>query len=80
MIFFIGWFYIVCTKLIPPTGVQDIFHTDREVWNLDTNGVYSSKWRKSDSRCVLLTLQYSFNSARSKYRGTGAGNDEKNRL
>ena len=66
--------------LLVQIAVEDIFHTDREAWNLDTNGVCSSKWRKSDSRCVLLTLQYSFNSARSKYRGTGAGNSEKNRL
>ena len=29
---------------------------------------------------VGLTLSYSINATRSKYRGTGAGNDEKNRL
>ena len=29
---------------------------------------------------VGLTLSYSFNVSNSKYRGTGAGNDEKNRL
>lgn len=29
---------------------------------------------------VGLTLSYSFNATRSKYRGTGAGNDEKNRF
>ena len=66
--------------LLVKVAIQDIFHTNREAWNLDTNGVYSSKWRKSDSRCMLLTFQYSFNSVRSKYRGTGAGNDEKSRL
>ena len=32
------------------------------------------------SQCVGLTLSYNFNAASSKYRGTGAGNDEKNRL
>ena len=32
------------------------------------------------SQCIGLTLSYNFNVARSKYRGTGAGNDEKNRL
>ena len=29
---------------------------------------------------VGLTLSYNFNATRSKYKGTGAGNDEKNRL
>jgi hypothetical protein len=66
--------------LLVKVAIQDIFHTGREAWNLDTNGVYSSKWRKSDSCCILLTFQYSFNSTRSKYRGTGAGNSEKSRL
>ena len=32
------------------------------------------------TQCVGLTLSYNFNAASSKYRGTGAGNDEKNRL
>jgi hypothetical protein len=29
---------------------------------------------------IGLTLSYSFNATRSKYRGTGAGNEERNRL
>ena len=32
------------------------------------------------SQCVGLTLSYNFNVSRSKYKGSGAGNDEKNRL
>ena len=27
-----------------------------------------------------MALQYNFNAIRSKYKGTGAGNDKKNRL
>jgi hypothetical protein len=34
----------------------------------------------SYTQCVGLTLSYNFNVVGSKYRGTGAGNDEKNRL
>ena len=33
-----------------------------------------------DSRCVSVTLRYRFNTTDSKYRGKGAGNEEKNRL
>ena len=33
-----------------------------------------------DSRCVQLSLRYRFNVVPSKYKGTGAGNAEKNRL
>ena len=32
------------------------------------------------TQCVGLTLSYNFNAASSKYKGTGAGNDEKGRL
>lgn len=34
----------------------------------------------SDSRFVSITVNYTFNTARSKYKGTGAGNAEKSRL
>ena len=32
------------------------------------------------TQCVGLTLSYNFNASGSKYKGTGAGNDEKSRL
>lgn len=38
------------------------------------------KWNYSDTRSVRLTVRYKFNSARSKYSGTGAANEELNRL
>ena len=34
----------------------------------------------SYTQCVGLTLSYNFNVSNSKYKGTGAGNEEKNRL
>ncbi|MBQ6548424.1 MAG: hypothetical protein IJL82_00655 [Prevotella sp.] len=36
--------------------------------------------RSKKNQCVGLTLSYSFNVSGSKYKGSGAGNDEKNRL
>ena len=38
------------------------------------------KTEDNDSRCVTLSLRYRFNVTPSKYKGTGAGNAEKNRL
>jgi hypothetical protein len=32
------------------------------------------------TQAIGLSLQYNFNATRSKYKGTGAGNAEKNRL
>ncbi len=38
------------------------------------------KWNYSDTRSVRLIIRYSFNTARSKYKGKGAGITERNRL
>ena len=38
------------------------------------------KWNYNDSRQVRLRVSYRFNASRSKYKGTGAGMDEKARL
>ena len=40
--------------------------------------MYDKSW--SDTRSVTLTVRYKFNTARGKYRGTGAGHDAKGRM
>lgn len=40
----------------------------------------NSRNNYSDTRKIQVTLRYFFNMARNKYKGTGAGNDEKKRL
>ena len=44
------------------------------------NRMTFTKTEDNDSRFVSLSLRYRFNVTPSKYRGTGAGNAEKNRL
>ena len=51
----------------------------------DGNLVYNHQvklWQGNyyDRRQFVATIRYKFNTTRSKYKGTGAGNDEKNRL
>ena len=51
----------------------------------DGNLVYNHQvklWQGNyyDRRRFVATIRYKFNTTRSKYRGMGAGNDEKNRL
>lgn len=36
--------------------------------------------QKPNTRSVVLTVRYKFNSAKSKYKGTGAGEEQKSRL
>lgn len=40
--------------------------------------MYDKSW--NDTRSFTLTVRYKFNTARSKYRGTGAGHDAKGRM
>ena len=47
---------------------------------LYSNRMMFRKMEDNDSRCIQLSLRYRFNVTPSKYKGTGAGNSEKNRL
>lgn len=38
------------------------------------------QWNYSDTRKLVLTIRYKFNPSRNKYKGTGAGQDQKNRM
>lgn len=49
-------------------------------FTLYSNRMMFNKKEDNDSRCVQLSLRYRFNVTPSKYKGTGAGNAEKNRL
>ena len=59
---------------------NDIFRNLRERWT----GYYPVTTMAKDAyvytQNIGLSLSYNFNSTRSKYKGTGAGNAEKNRL
>ena len=61
--------------------VDDIFNTNRSE-SITYLGALRDmyQWTKPCSRSVTLTLRYNFNAARSKYRGTGAGNKQKARM
>ena len=61
---------------------NDIFNTNMERWKMRTHNVEISKDCNNHSmtRGIMLQMSYNFNTTRSKYKGTGAGNAEKNRL
>lgn len=59
---------------------NDIFKTMRDRWTMYGVGTESGKDCYEYTRSVSLQLTYNFNARRSKYRGTGAGNEEKKRL
>ena len=61
-------------------GVVDIFYKTRNDIRLSTETGFLDIHKKSDSREFTLTVKYRFNPAKSKYKGTGAGNEERARM
>ena len=59
---------------------NDLFNGGISHAKLYSNRMMFRKTEDNDSRCVTLSLRYRFNVTPSKYKGTGAGNAEKNRL
>ena len=59
---------------------NDLFNGAINRFTLYSNRMMFCKMEDNDSRCVTLSLRYRFNVTPSKYKGTGAGNAEKNRL
>lgn len=58
----------------------DIFRTARNSFMQYGTNQRHKKWNYSDTQSVKLTISYRFNQTNSKYKGTGAGNEEKYRL
>ena len=59
---------------------NDLFNSGINRFTLYSNRFMISKTEDNDSRCIQLSLRYRLNVTPSKYKGTGAGNAEKNRL
>lgn len=60
--------------------LNDVFDTWRQdMVSYDALSSASSK-KIYDTRDLSITVRYNFNSARSRYKGRGAGNTDKGRL
>lgn len=59
---------------------KDLFNSSQNEGALYNDAVQILQKSFSPGRSVMLTLQYSFNTTRDRYRGTGAGNTEKSRF
>ena len=61
-------------------SADDIFKTAKERWTMYGLGAGTIKDCYNYTRNISLQVTYNFNTKRSKYKGTGAGNEEKSRL
>jgi hypothetical protein len=58
----------------------DLFKKQRSAWTMYGQSIINTKDCYEYTRRIGITVTYNFNVSRSKYKGTGAGNAEKNRL
>lgn len=61
-------------------AANDIFHTQKDDIDYYLNCARGWQYSHADSRKVIIALRYNFNATKSKYRGQGAGQTEKDRL
>lgn len=61
-------------------SANDIFKTAKERWTMYGLGAGTTKDCYNYTRNISLQVTYNFNAKHSKYKGTGAGNEEKSRL
>lgn len=61
-------------------NANDIFDTNNERIVMYNGDIKVTTVNYQESRNVMLTLRYNINTSRSKYKGTGAGQAEKNRM
>ena len=72
------WFFNKSLQI--SVAANDIFHTKKDDIDYFLNCARGRQYSYADSRKVLIALRYNFNTAKSKYRGQGAGKAEKERL
>ena len=59
---------------------NDIFDDQTNSVRMFSDTYSMNQWNRMDTRNFGLTLRYRFNSAQSKYKGTGAGTSQKDRM
>ena len=67
-------------RLVFLLQASDLTKSNRERWTYYGTDVISRKDANNFTRNISLTVTYNFNATRSRYKGTGAGNEEKKRL
>lgn len=61
-------------------GVFDAFRSHKNNTDIYYPKIVTTQTEWKDEQKFYISLRYSFNTTKSKYKGTGAGNSEKNRM
>lgn len=60
--------------------IQDVFKTRENFFKQYSVTTIQESWSKWNTRAIILTLSYTFNKTKSKYKGKGAAMDDLQRL
>lgn len=62
-------------KLHVKLAVENLFNTYYDGWYMNTNGIYFDKWTDYTRRIFSLSVKYTFNPAKKKYKGEAASSE-----
>lgn len=62
-------------KLYIKLAVENLFNTSYDRWYTNTNGIYYNKWSDYTRRIFSLSVKYTFNPAKKKYKGEDASSE-----
>lgn len=60
--------------------IKDLFHTGERTVRACYSNLQAIDMKNLHKQRISLTVTYNLNTTRSKYRGTGAGQSQKNRM
>lgn len=72
--------YFMQKRIQIALAADDIFHTRNQSWWMNVKDVSLYKDSDADTRRLMLTVSYTFNPKKSKYKGEGAANNEMKRF
>lgn len=56
-------------------AVENLFNTYHDNWSMKTNGTFYEKWTDQGRRTFSLSVKYTFNPAKKKYKGEAASSE-----
>ncbi len=62
-------------KLRVKLAVENIFNNYQDDWYENSNGIYYKKWSDRSKRTFSLSVKYTFNPAKKKYKGEAASSE-----
>ena len=71
---------VLNNRLVVRLEAEDLLHGQNESWKYNNSYAHFTRTGIDNTRMFLVNVTYNFNATKSKYKGTGAGNAEKEQI